>query len=278
MTFSQTILRGLLAFIATCIVQVIAGMLVPMKPIALPHFLLWVVLSTAVSVAALSGVAARSEWRGWRLGTAVAAFPLLVTSVNFIEGVVFLTNSQVQWTRVFLYTVISAILSIPVWMLLFGGPKRTSSDHYPMIRSKSRGERAWKFVLSDVSYVFLYFLAGTIIFPYVKDFYATQHLPSTGQLVALQLLVRGPVFILMVLGLARMLGLPRVSGALAVAAVFTLLTGVVPLLMPNPYFPDSVRWVHMCEVTSSNFVFSAFVAWLWGRPEPAREVALRHAA
>jgi hypothetical protein len=60
--------------------------------------------------------------------------------------------------------------------------------------------------------------------------------------------------------------------------VFTLLSGVAPLLMPNPYFPDSVRFMHLCEVTSSNFIFATIVAWLWGQPatKPAQELA--HAA
>ena len=36
----------------------------------------------------------------------------------------------------------------------------------------------WRFVLCSAAYVFLYYLAGMIIFPYVRDFYATQHIPG----------------------------------------------------------------------------------------------------
>jgi len=96
-----------------------------------------------------------------------------------------------------------------------------------------------------------------------------------GTIVALQLLIRGPVFVLLCLALMRMLNLSRVSGALAVGIVFTLLSGVAPLLMPNPVFPDSVRWVHFCEVTSENFLFGAIVAWLWG-PQKLAAPALLH--
>lgn len=277
MTFSAAIVRGLLAFVAICVVQMIAGMLVPMRTVALPHILLWMLLTTAVMTAALTIVAARAEWRGWRLGVAVAILPLVVSAINLIEGVLFLKNSHVEWGRIFLYTLVVGALSIPVWMLLFGRRKDVLADHFHPIRSKSRGERVWKFVLSDFSYLFLYFTAGLIIFPYVKDFYATQQLPSTGSIVALQLLVRGPLFVLLVLALTRMLGMARLSGALVVATVFTLLTGVAPLLMPNPYFPDSVRWVHFCEVTSSNFVFATVVALLWG-PPVTKQVLVMHAA
>jgi hypothetical protein len=48
--------------------------------------------------------------------------------------------------------------------------------------------------------------------------------------------------------------------------------------MPNPYFPDSVRWVHFFEVTSSNFVFGAIVGWLWGQPKPASVLVMKQAA
>jgi len=278
MKSSGVILRGLLVFIAVCFIQIVAGMLVPMNTAAAPHIFQWLMLTNAVVVTALTVVAVRSEWRGWRLGIALAAIPLAIESVNLLEGAVFLTNSHLQGGLIFLHTLISAVLIVPIWMLLFGRRDQGVPEHYHPIEAKSRGERAWKFVVSDLTYLVLYFGTGMIIFPYVKDFYATQQLPSPGMIVALQLSIRGPVFVLLCLALARMLGLPRLSGALAVGAVFTLLSGVAPLLMPNPYFPDAVRWVHFCEVTSENFIFGAIVAWLWGRPLPVHPKLLQQAA
>lgn len=266
MKLSSAILRALLVFVAVCLIQMVAGILVPMKTVLPPHVVPWMLLMNAIVAGALSFVAVRAEWRGWRLGAALSAIPATIASVNLIEGVVFLTNTQLEWGRIFVYTLISAALTIPVWMLLFGRSNKPPQEHFHPITSKSRGERAWKFALSDLSYLVLYYGTGMIIFPYVKDFYATQHIPPIGTIVALQLLVRGPVFILVCLALTRMLGLSRVRGAIAVGVVFTLLSGVAPLLMPNPVFPDAVRWVHFCEVVSENFVFGAIVAWLWGQP------------
>ncbi len=268
MKLSQAIPRALLAFVAVCITQILAGILIPMKPVALPHFLQWLLLSNAVTVAALAVVAARTDWRGWRLGIAVAAIPVVIHTLDMLEGIVFLKNSPVEWGRISVYTVVSAALSVPVWMLLFGRREKVLEHYHPM-QAQSPSQRAWKFAVSDVAYLVLYLTAGTIIFPYVKDFYATQYLPPMSALAALQLGIRGPIFILLCLFLARMIGLPRLRGALAVGAVFTLLSGVAPLLIPNPYFPDIVRWAHFCEVTSSNFVFGAVVAWLWSQCETA---------
>ena len=255
MKSSSAILRTLLVFVAVCIIQVVAGILVPMKIALPPHVLPWMLLTNAVVVAALSFVAVRAEWRGWKLGAALAAIPAAIASINLLEGVVFLTNTQLEWGRIFVYTLISAVLVVPVWMLLFGRRNEPPQEHFHPIASKSRGERAWKFAVSDLTYILLYYGTGMIIFPYVKDFYATQHIPPVGTIVALQLMIRGPVFVLLCLAITRMLNLPRVSGAIAVGILFTLLSVVAPLLMPNPVFPDSVRWVHFCEVTSENFVF-----------------------
>ena len=285
MKVSSAILRVLSVFVAISLVQIIAGIFAaivfPPKlvvPNVVQHILQWMFLTNAITVAALSILAFRTEWRGWRLGAALAAIPLAITVVNGIEGAIFLANLHIEWSRIFLQAGIAAVLSVPVWMLLFGKREATSQEHYHPIALKSGGERAWKFVVSDFSYIVLYFVAGTIIFPYVRAFYATQTLPAASTILALQLLLRGPVFVALCLMLVRMLGLPRLTGALTVGVVFTLLSGVAPLIMPNPYFPDSVRWVHFCEVTGSNFVFGAFVAWLWGETRPAPAQVLHQAA
>lgn len=278
MNFTNAFLRGLGVFVAVCIIQVIAGMLVPIRTATPPHIFAWLLVMNAIIIGGLVVLAARSEWRGWRLGAALALIPFSISSVNFLEGSIFLTNSGLPWGRLFVQSMIAALLIIPVWMALFGTRPTDGLMHYHPIQAKGRGERAWKFIVSDFTYLILYYGAGMIIFPFVKNFYATQHLPSAGTIIALQLMIRGPILVLICLGMTRMLGLPRVSGALAVGAIFTLLSGVAPLIMPNATFPDAVRWVHFCEVVSENFVFGAVVAWLWGEPQVAQLREMRQAA
>lgn len=286
MKTSGAILRVVSVFVAVSVIQafavVLAAKLIPVKfPIDeswAGQMFQWMFLTNAVTVTALSVLALRSEWRGWRLGVAVAAVPLVIGVVNEVEGILFLSNFSIPWATVFVQTVIATALAVPVWMMLFGRRAATVEPHYHPIVEKSRRERLWKFLVSDVSYSVFYIIAGTIIFPYVRDFYASQKLPSMPAILALQLLVRGPVFVVLCLMLVRMLGLPRLQGALAAGALFAVLSGVAPLLIPNPYFPDPVRWAHLCEVTSSNFVFGALVAWLWGQPRPAQPIALQQAA
>ena len=110
MKFSSALLRALLVFVAVCFIQMVVGMLIPMKPSPVPHILLWLLLVNAVIVAALTVPAIRAEWRGWRLGAALAAIPLTIESVNLLEGTVFLTNSHLEWGRIFLHTFIHTFL------------------------------------------------------------------------------------------------------------------------------------------------------------------------
>jgi hypothetical protein len=269
MKIVTTLLKVLIAGVALSIFQVIAGAIVPVKATMPPHTLLWLTVSNLLTAAVLVLVANRSDWRGWRLGVAISIIPITLGLTNMIDGAVFLTNSGINWPGIVANTVIIYELAVPLWIVLFAKRGAPSLEKYGPVDSRPTGERLWKFAVCDISYPVLYFIAGTIIFPFVKDFYATQTLPPFGRLFALQLLVRGPILVGLCLLVLRLLRLPRVSGALAVGAVLALLNGVTPLLIPNPYLPDVVRWVHLCEITSSNFVFGGIVGWLWGEPKQA---------
>jgi len=261
----NAVLKVLIAGVAIFIFQMIAAAIVPVKVTMLPHTLPWLIVANFMTAATLVLVASRSEWRGWPLGVAISTIPIVLGLINMIEGAIFLTNSGIDWPSIMAHTVITYELAVPLWILLFAKREESKGESYHPVDSRPFSERLWKFAACDVSYLVLYFLAGTIIFPFVKDFYAGQTLPPAGRLIAMQLLVRGPILVGLCLLLLRLLRLPRVSGALAVGAVLALLNGVAPLLIPNPYLPDPVRWAHFFEIASSNFVFGGIVGWLWGR-------------
>jgi hypothetical protein len=120
----------------------------------------------------------------------------------------------------------------------------------------------WRWVVVAGSYVVLYFVAGMLVFPFVREFYATKTLPSIGLLVPLQV-VRGLLYAgYAAPWLARAgAGRPWVLGY-----VFAVVGGVAQLLLDdNPYMPREVRYPHMVEVGCSNFVFGWLVARVLGR-------------
>jgi hypothetical protein len=276
MNTGKTILRYVLAWIALLAAQMAAGMVIHVSSPPMPNVFRWLMLSDAFVVLALGTAAERSDWKGWKLWLALLAIPAAIESVNLIEGVLFLTNLKIDWRGVFEITVVGYALAAFLWAIIFSQKKHEAYAEEWLIPDRSFVQKVWRFAFCSATYVFLYFLAGMIIFPYVRDFYATQHIPSFGQIVLLQFFFRGPVFVLVCLLLLRMFRLPGLLGALAVGLAFTLLSGVATLIIPNPFFPDAVRWVHFGEVTSSNFVFGCVVGWVWGKTQavPHRAIAL----
>jgi hypothetical protein len=264
MTYFQ-IDKILLGWLALAAAQVVGGMLVPVHNPMPPHALEWMLVSDFLIAALLGIIAARSDWVGWRLALALVIIAWAINLVDMIEGTVFLKQLGIPW-RSFILASVTYILVLPLWRYIFAGGE-AAAPHYSPFSQKPIGSAVWRFAVSDLSYLVLYFGAGTVIFPYVRSFYAAQTGPPPGAIMALQLLLRGPAFVLICLLLVRMIGLPRWPGALSVGLAFTILSGVAPLLTPNPNFPEYVRWVDFGEITSSNFVFGALVGLLWGKPK-----------
>jgi hypothetical protein len=267
MKLTRLTLKVLLAWVALVVAQIIAGMLVPARIAAAPNSFPWFLVSNILVAAVLVPVAIRSDWRGWRLAAALSTIPLVLSVSNNIEGKLFLTSFAIRWAWVIGYPLVAALLTFPLWLLIFGKRREGAEGNYRPFQFRSMGQRTWRFAISALAYACLYFLAGMIVILYVRDFYETQTLPSTGMLFALQLFVRGPAYVVICLLLVRMLGLSGRTGALAVGLVFAIINGIAPLLIPNGVFPDYVRWAHFYEVASSNFLFAAFVAWLWREPK-----------
>lgn len=277
MNSMKIVVRLVLAWIALLAAQVVAGMFIHVNAQPMPGIMRWLMLSDAFVVLALGAAALRSDWRDWRLPGAMFAIPAAIATVNMVEGVLFLPNAHMDWRGIFALTIVGYAIAAGLWLLLFRGAPVPSASVEATLPHRSFLQILSRAVLCSASYVLLYFLAGSIIFAYVRDFYATQHIPGPGEIVALQFLLRGPVFIMVCLLLLRMFRLPHFAGALAVGLAFTVLSGVAPLIMPNPIFPDAVRWVHFGEVTSSNFVFGCIVGWVWGHREDARQLEAAHA-
>ena len=275
MTTVRIFIRFFLAWIALAAAQIVAGVIIRVPMVPIPHFMEWYALSEGVIVACLVAAVMRSDWRDWRLARAMFFVSVAIPLVNLIEGAVFLPNAPIDWRAVGALTLITYLVAALLWFAIFRSASVSEAQGDAALTHRTIGQNAWRFVVCSACYVFLYFLAGAIIFPYVRDFYAAQHLPSTGQIVALQFFLRGPVFILVCLTLLRMFRLPHLSGALAVGLTFTLLSGVAPLIVPSSVFPDSVRWVHFGEVTSSNLVFGFVVGWVWGHSKAVSR--LQHA-
>jgi hypothetical protein len=276
MKYGRVVLQLSLAWVALVAAQIVAGIPMPSMPVA-PHAFPWMLASNALFVFALAPAAMRAPWRGWRLYLALVAIPVATTITNAIEGIFFLTHLNIRWTWVVAYSILSNALAMALWLVIFRRvPRETPA--MPSSPQLSPGTKFRDFALCDFAHLCLYFIAGMIVWPFIRDFYAGQSVPPFWKIAALQFFFRGPVFVLLCILLLRMYRLTGIAGALAVGAAWALFNGALPLLVPNAYFPDSVRWAHLIETTSSNFLFGMLTGWLWGRTSHVRQVdAVAHA-
>jgi uncharacterized membrane protein len=269
--------RLVLAWIALMAAQIATGMVIHPKSPSNPNPLLFLMVTSALIVLAIGAAALRSDWRDWKLLRALFLVPAAIAVANWIEGAWYLPNAGIGWRGVLIYDVVALAVAALLWQVIFRSAAVPESAISSTLPDRSFRQKVWRFALCSACYVFLYFLAGMIIFPFVRDYYATQHLPSPGQIVAMQFLVRGPMFTLVCLTLLRMFRLPHLSGAVAVGLAFTFISGVAALIMPNGIFPETVRWAHFWEVSGSNFVFGFVVGWVWGHAQHVGVLKAAHA-
>lgn len=119
-----------------------------------------------------------------------------------------------------------------------------------------------------VAYELLYWSAGTLVYPYIADFYASRSLPPRAEVAAVQV-VRALIFAGAVYPLLR----SRLRGApLVLALIYGIIGGLAPLVPDNPYMPPDIRFYHAIETTTSNFIFGLVVGFLfaWRRPVGAQ--------
>jgi hypothetical protein len=83
----------------------------------------------------------------------------------------------------------------------------------------------------------------------------------------MQLLVRGPMFAVLIALIVRMLQAPLLLRTLAVGLTLSIVGGGAALILPNPCFPDAVRIAHLVAVATSNFIFG--VLWILSAPPRA---------
>lgn len=119
----------------------------------------------------------------------------------------------------------------------------------------------WKLAMGACVYVVLYFAGGVAVYPFIKSFYSGRWLPSISELCAIQFL-RGLLYVAIALPFIRRMTGQLLNAGLVLGLCFSVLGGIAPLLLPNPYMPGPIRIAHSIEVGISNFIYGFAVAYL----------------
>ncbi len=224
----------------------------------------WLVpLSHGLTVGILYAVAVASGTRGWSLFGLLAVLYGGVGVINIqLENLVFTIMSP---TDVMSGVATGLVAAIGIAAALAWGRMHDEPiPHGPANPALARGVW-WKAPLLGGIYVALFLTAGSLIFPFVRHFYAESHLitvPTFGVLVLIEF-VRGLIHAGASLPfLIRMAG-RRTQAALLAGFALSILGGIAALLMPvDDVLPMDVRRVHMVEIFGSNFVFGVLTAFL----------------
>jgi hypothetical protein len=242
-----TLLRGTLAALAA-----------PTLPTV--SYLAWLALADVVIASVLVTIASHSAWRGTKLIGALFVVAFGVGTVGTLtEAVLFHLFPVATVGRLALSATLVGLLGALATTRVAGEPAMVPAAAPGL----SLGGRIGRFVGSSFIYTVCYLGAGIAVLPFVRHFYEAGGLPSGGATLGMQLFIRGPLLVAIGILVVRMTTMTRVGHAFLVAAVMARLGGVAPLLVPNPFLPDAVRWAHLIEITVSNAVFGWLLGWIY---------------
>jgi len=201
-------------------------------------------------------VAWASAARGWRLALMLFILGFVVgLANNLLEAIVFgvISVSEAMTSAAAAGPLFAVLAIVATFIARF----RSKKDE----PRREGGFTPITLLGCVAAYEVLYWTAGTLVFPYIADFYATRTLPPAYLVASLQI-VRSLIFVGAVYPLLRS-GLR--AAPVVLALVYGIIAGIAPLLPDNPYMPPDIRFYHAIEVTVSNTLFGLFVGWLFNR-------------
>lgn len=202
-------------------------------------------------------VARASAARGWRLAAMLFLLGFVVgLANNLIEAVVF--GVMPLWEAISAAASAAPMFALLAIAAVFLAGRWRGVD---AIAAQESVITLLRLLGVVVAYEVLYWGAGTLVYPYIADFYATRRIPPF-QLVASLQVVRSLIFVAAAYPLLKS-GLRGAPWVLAI--VYGVLGGVAPLLPDNPYMPPEIRFYHAIETSVSNFLFGLVVGILLTR-------------
>jgi hypothetical protein len=220
-----------------------------------------IALYLLLNLVVLAITARASGAAGWRLAAMLFVLGFVAGSANnLIEAVAFGVMSPRDAAAAALPALIIFAALAPIAVTLAGRWRKGDPAVIP-----GAGVSSIILMVLIAAYELLYWGAGTLVYPYIADFYATRRIPPADLVASLQI-VRSLIFVAAALPLLRS-GLRLAP--LVLALVFGVIAGVAPLLPDNPYMPPDVRFYHAIETSISNALFGLIVGWLFSRRRPS---------
>jgi len=254
--------RSVVAALLLTFVQAVLGAVL-LREAQVSGSLAWSVGANVLTALLLTLLASRLALGGVRLAGALFLVVFGIPANNLVELFFFdidVGPAMLLRLYIFHFLVGAVLAAFVAW--------QTASSPSDRRRVPGAGGFAARIVGGGLAYVLVYFAAGMAAFPFIADFYAGRAMPGVGELALVQLF-RGAAFTAIGAAIVIWTATSRRRTALVVGLTFSILGGVAPLLLPNPFMPAPVRMVHLVEVGVSNFLFGVFVGWLFSRRRAA---------
>jgi hypothetical protein len=220
-------------------------------------------LLSAALIAATLFTLARRQPAG--LARVVTLFAIWggVQALALVEAWLFpLLIPPAMWWRLLAFQMLVS-LAFAVVLDRVAGPGTDGPTAWP----RERSAPSWlaRVAAGTGGYIVAYFVAGLLVWPYIAHFYSTRPMPGHGSVLLMQV-ARG-------LGLTGIVALVvlrtagnRRSAALLAGLTLSILGGVAPLIVPNPYMPVDIRIPHLFETGISNFLYGALAGFVLAAP------------
>jgi hypothetical protein len=215
-----------------------------------------------------------TETHGWAVvWTLFVAYGLIGTLNIMLEGIFF--NIFPLATAIsFLASGLVRAFVVSAAMVVVAG--KMSAQGYEQRQAHLRKGWLLRLPVLAFAYVILFFVAGGLVYPYVRHFYENRLMPSMGTVVGGEF-VRGLIYALAMLPFARLVSGHRWRAAGILGLCLSVFGGVAPLILPNnKYLPADILPYHLVEVGCENFLLGVIGAWLFvARAKTARPDATR---
>ncbi len=225
----------------------------------------WGEAAAALLSAGVMGlIVARARASGPALVVMVAGLNFVVSSgVNLPEAVVFdvipAPLAATTLVRVLLDSVVAAL--VVVWVAGRLGRAEASPTTAPI---DTIWALLWRLAATVAVFIVCYFVAGMLVFPFVKAYYAGRALPQPTVIVAMQVL-RSLALLGAAYPLLRTFASRR-DAMLVLGVTLPLLGAIGPMLPANPLMPPSIRLAHTLETVPYLALFGVLLALWYGPP------------
>ncbi len=243
------------------------------------NYIGWILLSSLLIVISLGLIARNSIYVGWKLSLFIFSIYFVIGHFNLlIEAYLFDVTNAMDTALVASQGLIISFVFSPLLVRIFG--KWEGEPGTLDFPSRTKSSWAWRVVLGDFLYVFLYLLAGMIlymVYPKLMDFYGDK-VPPFGLMIGTQFF-RALFFIGVAILVSRSTDLPLIQRALVIGLFFAVIGGLAPLIVQeNEHMPDYIRFGHTFEVGISNSLYGFLLTLLLGQKIKAEEVESRASA